>query len=278
MTLPLKLRNLSSKEEVSINRPSLLIGRSESCQVRITAGHPSREHARLVQKREGLFVQDLHSTNGTFVNNRRIEESTQVKVGDVLTFGEESFVLVSEDQSEMTIIAGRMTPKTNDDACILIADDDDDLESTQIRESFPLPQSWALGKQDAMFAGGRSQKEALRIIRQVASEQQRSFNAALVMYPDQHPPIVLGMAHDNLNEASWTIGRSANNDLPIDDPCISEHHATLRYKNNQWILEDNDSTNGIRVDTRLRKSIQLTDGLELSIGRVEGIFKLVRTL
>ena len=65
----------------------LIVGRSAECGLRLTEGSPSRQHARLIVEGDQLWVEDLGSTNGTFVNGERIAARTLVKNGDALRFG-----------------------------------------------------------------------------------------------------------------------------------------------------------------------------------------------
>jgi pSer/pThr/pTyr-binding forkhead associated (FHA) protein len=55
----------------------------------------SRAHAALHRRRDGWYVVDLGSTNGTFVNGWRVSAPVQVSEGDVLTFGATSFQVVN---------------------------------------------------------------------------------------------------------------------------------------------------------------------------------------
>jgi pSer/pThr/pTyr-binding forkhead associated (FHA) protein len=64
----------------------LTIGRSPDAEVFLDDVTVSRNHALLVRRRDGLYVDDLGSLNGTYVNRRRIE-SHRLQNGDELQVG-----------------------------------------------------------------------------------------------------------------------------------------------------------------------------------------------
>jgi hypothetical protein len=66
----------------------LTIGRSSSSQISVADAFVSHMHARVFRRGQFFFIQDLGSTNGTFVNDRRIAEDTQLKVHDEVRLGE----------------------------------------------------------------------------------------------------------------------------------------------------------------------------------------------
>jgi pSer/pThr/pTyr-binding forkhead associated (FHA) protein len=57
----------------------------------------SRTHCRIVASGSGIAVNDLNSTNGTFLNDRRVAASTRLKTGDRLQVG--SYVLEYRQES-----------------------------------------------------------------------------------------------------------------------------------------------------------------------------------
>jgi hypothetical protein len=66
----------------------LTVGRSPGCGVPTPYdAYTSTVHARLFRRGEQLWVEDLGSTNGTFVNSERITKSTKLGRGDLLQVG-----------------------------------------------------------------------------------------------------------------------------------------------------------------------------------------------
>ena len=73
-------------KELVFRSPRLLIGRSEHNDIAIRSKFISRHHALLVRHGGSTFLMDLNSTNGTYVNSRRV--SNQVLIhDDVITVG-----------------------------------------------------------------------------------------------------------------------------------------------------------------------------------------------
>ena len=64
----------------------MTIGRSPDAEVFLDDVTVSRNHALLVRRRDGLYIDDLGSLNGTYVNRRRIE-SHKLQDGDELQVG-----------------------------------------------------------------------------------------------------------------------------------------------------------------------------------------------
>jgi pSer/pThr/pTyr-binding forkhead associated (FHA) protein len=75
-----------SGETFGVSGERMTIGRSPDAEVFLDDVTVSRNHALLVQRRDGLYIDDLGSLNGTYVNRRRIE-SHKLANGDELQVG-----------------------------------------------------------------------------------------------------------------------------------------------------------------------------------------------
>ena len=66
----------------------VLVGRGDDCGLQLALHEISRFHARIERQADGtLLLEDLGSSNGTFVNDQKITQATAVKAGDLLRFG-----------------------------------------------------------------------------------------------------------------------------------------------------------------------------------------------
>jgi pSer/pThr/pTyr-binding forkhead associated (FHA) protein len=65
----------------------LEIGRGDGCAIRLEDHYVSQVHARLYQRDGAWHVEDLGSTNGTFLNEGIVSSATPVHVGDTVRVG-----------------------------------------------------------------------------------------------------------------------------------------------------------------------------------------------
>ena len=62
-------------QEISVER-DMLVGRHQDADLLLQSADISRRHAALLLKDHQLWVQDLNSSNGTFINDLKIEQET----------------------------------------------------------------------------------------------------------------------------------------------------------------------------------------------------------
>lgn len=67
----------------------------------------------------------------------------------------------------------------------------------------------------------------------------------------------------------FTLGRSPDNALVMDDPTVSGRHALIQAEAEGWVLQDMDSTNGVRVNGRREREATLQPGDRVQVGTHE---------
>jgi len=75
-----------------------------------------------------------------------------------------------------------------------------------------------------------------------------------------------------LPPGTFTIGRSSESALHLDDRAVSAHHAELRFEDDAWTLVDLGSSNGTAVNDSMVASTRLREGDEIQIGATRFVF------
>jgi len=65
----------------------LTLGRDRTCELVLADAEVSRKHARLETQGEVVFVRDLESSNGTFLNGQRLTGTVETREGDTIDVG-----------------------------------------------------------------------------------------------------------------------------------------------------------------------------------------------
>ncbi len=75
-----------------------------------------------------------------------------------------------------------------------------------------------------------------------------------------------------LDDVRTVIGRSKDADIQVPDPNVSRRHAEVRHEGADYLLVDLDSTNGIEVDGRRVRRLELENGTRFTLGSTELVF------
>ncbi|WP_122900367.1 FHA domain-containing protein [Acinetobacter sp. B51(2017)] len=92
-----KLQAISAElagQEISIDR-DMLVGRHQAADIVLQSSEISRKHAAFLRVEDALWLQDLASSNGTFVNDTRISEQVLLKDGDIVQFASLKFSVLA---------------------------------------------------------------------------------------------------------------------------------------------------------------------------------------
>jgi pSer/pThr/pTyr-binding forkhead associated (FHA) protein len=121
-------RDAGNHRPFAVSKPQTVIGRREDCDLRIPVNDVSRKHCRLLMDEvDGLRVEDLGSSNGTFVNGQRVQIQ-ELNAGDTLQVGPVAFVVQIDGVPDLTSVK----PQTKHGQKKAVSSIDDELDEMSI--------------------------------------------------------------------------------------------------------------------------------------------------
>jgi hypothetical protein len=87
---PIEIESASRREYNSVE---VVLGRDPNCDYPINHDTVSAHHAHLSYHHNQWWIEDMHSTNGTFLNGERVEVATVIITGDELRCGKANFMI-----------------------------------------------------------------------------------------------------------------------------------------------------------------------------------------
>lgn len=129
-------REDGTRREFPVPFGTTSIGRNNDCHIRIPLAEVSRQHAEIILDEGRAVLKDLGAANGTFLNNRRIQEE-DLEPGDQIVIGPVVFMVqIDGDPSEGELIeirtklsregAGRGAGALNTSKHVYISDEEID--------------------------------------------------------------------------------------------------------------------------------------------------------
>jgi pSer/pThr/pTyr-binding forkhead associated (FHA) protein len=259
------LKKAGSGTETEING-ILTVGRSPDSGLRLTEGNPSRNHARLTVTDGALYVEDLKSTNGTFVNGAKIESKTRLAPSDKVRFDLEDFVMrVEVPAPPPDVDRTAMRPQQ------VVA------ESAKPNQ----PPTWA----DTAEApgGGRT---VFKTVEQMEEERKRARERAakagelgpvavpqLTIYDGGGLPLTVQLRGNDPNNCEWSVGCDEGREIRIQRDGVSGLHAKIVNSEKVWKVVDQVSGNGTFVNGKRVTVSYLKSGDRIAFGPAECVFQ-----
>lgn len=88
-----------TRREFPLAKPRTVLGRTNNCDLRIPLSSVSRQHCEVVLDGQAIKLRDLGSSNGTYHNSVRVQESV-LRAGDEIVIGPVVFTLVVDGQPQ----------------------------------------------------------------------------------------------------------------------------------------------------------------------------------
>ncbi len=127
MAVLVALKGDAFGEQVPIKGSRSVMGRHPDCEIVLDAAAVSRQHAQILQESDGFYIEDLHSRNGTLVNNQLIDGKRKLEEGDRIRICDLSFAFYRQDPK---LHGGAPARLAQDSAVALVVDDESTGSST----------------------------------------------------------------------------------------------------------------------------------------------------
>jgi len=299
------------RQEFLLEKKTYTIGRNDTNDIVISDEGVSRWHAVLKFEDDHFFIQDIKSSGGVFVNDRKIAQKTLVTGGETIVVGETN-ILVSRGGETDTFAATNVQGEGK--TTILPADAYESILQNKGQKDKPdaeIPEPVSPGSEadhvDSAHVEGKTtvlSADAYESILQNTVqkdvpdaqipepfspeneidhvEDKTAFydlkSPSDISAPSFHKLVVIsnkGYGKEFiLNNAECVIGRNPDCLIQIEDNKISAQHALITVRDNDCSIKDLKSSNGTRVNGRTIKQLQsVQTGDEIEIGST--IFRFI---
>jgi pSer/pThr/pTyr-binding forkhead associated (FHA) protein len=242
----------------------LCVGRSPESGLKLVEGRPSRNHALLSISEGSVFVEDLGSTNGTFVNDRRIDSKVRLKSNDKLRFDVEQYLFLIDSGSP--------------------------ADRTVLREGAPdvvaasgkarVPEGWLENPQagnKTLYMSPeqlRQERKRLAAMGAVDGAMGRVEVPQLVVLGGPEGPLRIQLQPTQSGKKEWAVGCEGEREILLARVGVSALHAKIVNEGNRWKVIDELSANGTFVNGRRCTMSFLSSADRITFGSVECIFQL----
>jgi len=300
----------SDKGDKFIITDDVMVGRGQDCEILIDDKKISRKHAQLKIISGRLEVTDLDSSNGTFINGKKISKASKLANGDVVSFEKHLFTVniamneqqeeteeLVEDDDHTTVMD--LTPEQLDKLHRVAESQASEEASKQIPKveklkvekqeskkpepkkpkSEEVPSSWI--EESASSEGTRmldmSELEALRAGTKEVKQNYSDITRLHCFVEGQDEEIIELPITDFQQASGWEMGRDSSCDIILNHPSVSSRHAQIIHQNGRWKIVNLVSTNGIQINGQKRLSTYLSDGDKVAMGSVNLVIKIPKS-
>jgi ABC-type multidrug transport system ATPase subunit/pSer/pThr/pTyr-binding forkhead associated (FHA) protein len=248
-------------EEIILENLPLTIGRMKPADAVIDVGSISRNHARISRTASGYIIEDLGSSNGTFVNGERVQlqAKRQIADNDTIRLGSDvelRLVIASVESANATIIE----KPVDSNKTISMAPADAPVD-TPVAEPASDSSNRTMAMQAPPDAG--------------TSNKTMAMQAPVVSTPASTPPPQLVVNESGQEAKIYTltasrirIGRQADNDVVLNNRFVSRAHAELEKRGNDyWLIPSSNLSNSLILDGQpVMEPTRLRHGAKIRIG------------
>ena len=225
-------------EIINLSKLPITIGREESVEFPIKLENISRKHMRITKGDSGYLIEDLNSSNGTYINDERLEKPRQIKDGDKIALGpdcELRVVIPVVETGEATIFRAPSKSKDKSDA----------KENGEATAFMKAPVA------------------ADQTIAFVEMPPMPVVPPRLVINESGQEPKIITVTTDRVR-----IGRQEDNEVVLKNNFVSRHHADLEKRGQDYfIIPSTNVSNTLLLDGEpVMVATRLHNGAKIRVG------------
>jgi pSer/pThr/pTyr-binding forkhead associated (FHA) protein len=299
-------------QEVEISA-TLTVGRLDNSGLVLKERSASSRHAELTLSDGALFVTDLGSTNGTFVNGTQLAAKvrTRVNPGDRVRFDVEEFdarMVAPPAQADDNRTILRELP-AEAAKTVLVERSSADKPPAPPMKPAPAPVAAPAAAPAAKPAPAPAPAAAPAADKAAPAgdipggwDVDKGAGTVLIDAPirggavgvddgasaEMSVPFLyvasgkrekqrIRLVSDESGKSAWSIGSRADQTIQFDDEGVSAEHAKLSTDGQRWVLTDRISANGTYVNDKRVPMAWLSPGDRLRFGPVECVFHIPRS-
>ena len=258
-------------------RGEMLVGREVECQIHLDSPQISRYHAKLYFRAGKLFVRDLNSSNGTYINGVSIKGEAPLHFGDELSFHTEKFRITSRNsgESDATVIQPKHIPE---------------LQQIVNKADSPKPKTPAKPVNPAQASNSDIHNRHVEPFdernTQFIAPDQRMFLSSLPDHfgEDLHSgPRLISLTAPIRGKcfelsskdefASWSIGRNEHAEIEIKHETVSRIHAWVTKMGDIYEVKDSKAKNGLLINGVIHTDAILRHGDVIQVGTTSFLYR-----
>jgi pSer/pThr/pTyr-binding forkhead associated (FHA) protein len=253
---------------------SWIIGSDRTCSIVVAQPSVSAKHSRLLLFGNGFILEDLDSTNDTYVNSYRLQPNAPVHVSntDTITLGQTvpmpwppGLLLPAARSADASVITIGRNPQSS----VAL---DFEIISWEHARVVRQGDTWIIED-----CGSRNGTALNRIDNKIKSAalhpdddiylDSYKLSARQILTGERISKGPTGYERVNFTGKRMVLGRDPTCDYPLDNPVISRNHVVLEREPDGVYVEDLGSRNGTFLDgVRLTKRVLLRPGQEIELG------------
>ncbi len=135
--MPPELVALTEGPSILLDKPILLLGRHQECDIQLNSRKVSRRHCCIAQVNDYLVIRDLGSTNGICINGEKVLEG-KLNNGDKLTIGNFHFQVKWTSNCNKAVAEGNSSQEEEEEEMHTASSDEEEMGLDSSENPIPL--------------------------------------------------------------------------------------------------------------------------------------------